>query len=119
MKLLISEKTKLCGIINLIILKLTVKVYFTKLNPDPVWSELRCRNRIRSKPGPDPQHCFEVQYCTLVFLLVQSGVETGELLSRRTSISCVAQYYTDYVEVMGLAQNFRWSTRKYRYDAKL
>lgn len=31
----------------------------------------------------------------------------GELLSRRTSISCVAQYYTDYVEVMGLAENFR------------
>jgi hypothetical protein len=30
--------------------------YFTKKDPDPVWSELRSRIRNRSKTRPDPQH---------------------------------------------------------------
>jgi len=34
----------------------------------------------------------------------------SELLSRRTSVANVSKYYTDYVDIMGLAENFRNST---------
>merc|ERR1712123_413223 len=34
----------------------------------------------------------------------------SELLSRRTSVANVSKYYTDYVDIMGMAENFRNST---------
>jgi hypothetical protein len=46
----------------------------------------------------------------IVVFTVQVGDGSDDSpVKKRTSVSCVAQYYTDYVEIMGLEQNFRSS----------